>query len=286
MKEFRVAVWLMLISVGAFAATVPPVILTPVESTVFNITQSGDLWFFNGESPTNYNTSIIINAGGPTQGTFTWSIVSNSAAIHLNNASNTALTSVQQNNPNLLALSAGGSVGPLDVGVNLNYNGSDVGIYNFSVFVPHSVQLLLLQNLANGNFFNPDAGFQTVANYQILDQFGTPIPSALAANEAFGQRTNSPVYPDNNWPSPAPTGFTTSANLPSFMQDVWSATNGLVPPLLSPLSESPQTPPTSAEVFNIFQTYNAGSTLSGSGVTFNSQTLHYYLDHAVPVSTP
>lgn len=174
------------------------------------------------------------------------------------------------------------SLVPNDVILHFKYDGEDVGDYSFSVFAPANnlTQLISLEHSsapAGG-----DTGFQSVARYQIFDQFDDSIPKPLEVNESFDESSIQDVV-SNNWHSTlfplTPNGVMTPTTTPSILTDTYLR-SGI---LLSPSGLPPGNPLSTTEVFNVVQRYKAGSITPGEGRQIRSQVLHFYLDHAEPV---
>ena len=258
------------------AAQLSPINAEPSTSIVFNLTQNDDLWFFNGLTPVNYKTTVSLNAIGPTQGTFSWQVTSNQIAVNLENETD----SITKGNGSLDVTSSQISLEPNDVTLNFKYGGENVGDYHFSVFAPanNRTQLLTLVHASAGS----GTGFQSVAEYQLFDQFGNAVPRPLEVNEWFEENSIQDVV-SNNWHSFVfplePNGIMTNSQNPSVVTDTYLR-SGI---LLSPSGLPPGDPLSTTEVFNVLQRYNAGSLTPGQGRQVNAQTVHFYLDHVEPV---
>ena len=288
MKRLLLIMGLSILSERAIAATIPPITVTPAKSTVFVINQSTGLWYFNGISPTpaNYNTSISVNAVGPNQGAFTWTVTSGANVATLENNSST-LTGPD---PAVGVNSVGASVLPNDVGIDFQYNGNDVGTFHLSVLTPasspqidpltgrvvgpESIANMAIQVYVPGTSVLYQEGFESDATFQFLDQFSNPVPYALPANESFG--TFVARYPSTNWASGVPASAVATS-----ITDHWSVVQtfpfleGSVPEPSIPLS-----PLGITLVFEQPQTYSVGTLTTGAGIPVENHTLQFYQDHA------
>jgi hypothetical protein len=285
MKQFLLFLGMWFSVNAAIAAQVAPIILPPVKSSVFTLSQNDDLWFFNGPTPTNYNTTIQINAAGPSQGTFAWQVTTNQRAVSLNGGGSTASS---QSNAPLSVTSSEISISSGDVTIHFQYNGSDVGDYPLTVFAPLETytELRLTFNTVGDPTKIPQ-GFATFADYQLFDQFGDRIPRPLVLNE-FIDRTTTVNVEFNTWPVGLfqNSGITSTIladfpddPTPSFFQDKYGVAGVLIPLPQSP--PSPPTAPSTEEVYNVLQKYFTGSATQQAGRQSSVQTLHFFRDHAV-----
>ena len=89
--------------------------------TVFEITQDYPLWWFNGETPTNYHTDVTLTAVGSSNGYFSWQIGSGPSAVFVVNG--TEAVSVSLNGINTIILRSKGKSSSLtDLHVSLSWN--------------------------------------------------------------------------------------------------------------------------------------------------------------------
>ena len=103
----------------------------------------------------------------------------------------------------------------------------------------------------------------------MFSRFGTLLKN-MPFNEQFGDQR--PL--DSKWPAPSPIS-SSSSNL---------ETAGFFDKIGPCEADPPSQLPGSAsltKVFEIDQSYRAGSGIIGMGVLFQTDTLQYFLDHAV-----
>jgi hypothetical protein len=144
------------------------------------VTQNGDLWWFNGAQPQNYNTFVYLTAVGATTGTFMWDVVAGNVALY------PAYRSVTIHNDNRVILtgtgaSPGASGGvKKDVQINLTINGTQVATYSTVVFAPDHLDFM-------GTDAQPDSvyGYLSRVHYRIRDQFYRTLPDDVELNEKW-----------------------------------------------------------------------------------------------------
>lgn len=253
------------------AAQLAPISVEPAKSIVFTLSQNADLWYFNNLSPSDYYTTVTLNAAGPTQGSFSWNIIANSAAAKMSNGT----TSITVAAPSVDVKSAGISTLPNDIGINFKYNGEDVGIYKMTAYAPTRVKMdppTIEHAEINTAFSN---GYVSQATFIILDQFNHELPADVPINEFFGARIND--YAGNNWPSGEAV-----ATMGRSFTDKWSAKDTIpwLPPEMNPHPTPPQSPLSTVKVFHLPQGYAVGSLSIGVGRQVELHTLEYYVDHA------
>lgn len=261
----------------SYATQHAPVTVEPSESIVFNISQNADLWFFNNQHPSNYHTTVALTAVGPTEGSFTWNVITNATAAKMANGT----TSMTVQTPTVDVLSAGISSLPNDIGINFLYNGEDVGVYQLTAYAPTSVHMLepgivhsTIQTFVPLTSVLLTNGYQSVATFEILDQFDNEIPEALPINEFFGLRVDD--YAGTNWSSGE-----AAAVVSHRFTDTWSVVETLPSlPGLTPHPTPPQTPLSSIGVFHSPQGYAVGSLSIGVGRQVELHTLQMLVDHA------
>lgn len=270
MKRILSVLGLMSLQVLAWGADVPTITLPPTKSTVFQINQNADLWFFNGQSPDNYATSIVLNSVGPTEGQFTWTIKNGSATLENNGQT------ITQNNIPAVGVNSGGASSALnDIAIEFKYNNQNVGTYQLTSFAPTSVrQEGPIVHSAIDTLVR--TGFSSVGTFSIRDQFGTEIPRAMPINEVLESASRVNDYSGTNWPNGEEFGATVLR-----FNDTWSFSE-LFPllPGTTPPPMVPQSPLTSTKIFHLPQRYLAGNTSIGVGRQIELHTLQFYIDHA------
>lgn len=279
-----------------WGASVDPINVAASTSTVFDITQDDELWFFNTlpAPPTNYKTKIHVQAAGPSQGTFRWEVTTNKPAVALETGGSLATT----NAPVLNVESKEISIDPEDVTINLQYNGQNIGDFPLTVFAPLQRLTTLVQlyhEVGIADLIPP--GFTTRARYHIFNQFGDSLPRPLELNEFFDLASvvKAPAHQDTTWANNLTNingGFTqqlpgSDDPAPAYFEDRYTRAGTIG---LTPLPETPFFPNYSTdEVFRVNQKYFMGSGTPGTGgqpgpgrqASFS--TLLWYRDHVIPV---
>jgi len=257
----------------AWGVDISPIALPPVKSTVFSISSSSLFWYMNGQAPPNYNNQIVLTAAGPTSGTFVWTPVSNPSVVQ----------KITQENGQLAIGSLGPSQVPDDVGIALNYNNLDVGVFHLTVYAPDFAEFLSLQHVPVIPF-GVETGFESRATFQFFDQFDHQLPASIELNEKFRDITPAPGYTDNSWMGQlVEIGTTTRSQTPSFFTDLYSVYGLANTPVPLAPGQGPQPPD---EIFNFVQTYSAGSMTPGTGRPIHTQLVRFFRDHAEPIQPP
>lgn len=263
---------LLLLATAARSQQVPPISLPSTKSTVFNITQSDDLWYFNGQTVSNYATSIVLNSVGPTEGQFTWTVKNGTAAANLENNGQTI---TQSNIPAVGVNSIGASAIPSDIGIEFKFNGQVTGTYKLTSYAPTSVrQEGPTVHIASNTLTR--VGFESIAQFSIRDQFGDEIPREMPINEVLVTSARVNDYPGTNWPNGTP--FSTTQRR---FFDHWGFDEAFpfAPFGSIPHPTNPQSPLSATKVYHYPQQYFAGSTQFGQGRQIELHTLQMFEDH-------
>jgi hypothetical protein len=104
--------------------------------------------------------------------------------------------------------------------------------------------------------------------------------SYTPVNESFGQRIDS--YTGNTWGSPTP-GPTTTSVAGTYTDNLCIVGTGATPP-----TKPPQNPLGSVLVFQLAQTWSAGTLATGGGKAVQEDVMNYYQDHGTitQITTP
>lgn len=176
---------------------------------------------------------------------------------------------------NLIYIEGAGASGRATEDVTLTYRRGSASSSDkeegYTSFQPSSTERTRAQH------FNNNAGYMSIIQYLVLDQFLDPLGD-IDTHEEFGAFSSSPNYPNENWPAPSESGVQGTNGL---IEDHLTAAND---PNLNP---QPQTPNRDAQgnlnntpVQSGSQTWYAGSTERGKGCPVQTGTVTYYLDHA------
>jgi hypothetical protein len=164
------------------------------------ISGPNQLWWFAGENPPNYATSIQLtsSAGAATQ----WSVSSGGDKVSLSTTQGSSI----------VVTSTGQSEIPDDIRiVASNIAGQDQ--IDMTVRSPSRMEWLQ----ASSTTMCPlePWGYETLVTYRVRDQFGVAMPSGMVLNEDWTSGvTNN--WPDHNWfpgawPDPQGTSVSSSA---------------------------------------------------------------------------
>lgn len=188
---------------------------------VVTITGPQTVWWFNGQNPSGYTTSIQLTANPAGQSQYTWAFSAGSdKATFSGQSGNTINLSGQK-----LSTSTG------DVKVKVTVNGVTSWDYAITVggpyrLVPATPPFLDTQD--------NDHGFLTYVSYTIQDNLSTALPSVVPLNENWttGVTWNPPYSPQtSNWSRGNPGGFTTETATPSgFADHIYGPLLGTNPP--------------------------------------------------------
>jgi len=235
---------------------------------VVTITGPQTVWWFNGQNPSGYTTSIQLTANPAGQSQYTWAFSAGSdKATFSGQSGNTINLSGQK-----LSTSTG------DVKVKVTVNGVTSWDYAITVRGPYN----LVPGYAPNNLppyqdtASSSNGYLTYANYTIQDNFSTPLPYSVPLNENW---TTSVAYDFSgaNWARGNPGGYATSSGAPAGFADHISG-----PPVGQnniPAPTSPQSPLSGTKVFHWGQEWRIGTLTPGLGARVQTDSLQYYDDH-------
>jgi len=272
-------------SIG-WSANLAPINVDATTSTVFNVTQDDELWFFNGGVPANYKTKIKVQAVGPSKGTFRWEVTTNKPAVALESGGSLA---TKTDDSILNVESKEISLDVEDVTLNFQYNGQNIGDYPLTVLAPlqHFTELPQLNHVIGDRSKDPP-GFSTFASYRFFTQFQTNLPRPLEVNEFFDLDSVENIQSNVGWQISLINqnmGFTSPhpdfplVPFPTYFQDKYTRAGVLIP-----LPETPLPPNLSTEeVFRVNQKYFTGSATPGSGRQSSFSRLRFFRDHVFPV---
>ncbi len=228
-------------------ANVPPTISGP-----------NAVWWFNGQTPTGYATSINLTATFAGATSYQWNITSGSDKITLSNATSQTATVVGS------ALSASSG----DVSVTVTVNGSVTSAaFTLTVRGPKTLVPGSIQHQADSSY-----GYVSSIGYTIRDNLNQNL-SNVGVNESLGPVMND--YPNTSWVAAPPTGYTpTGATFADII------TGQAVSPPPYPFPNAPSSPLGTTAVHHLAQSWFVGSTTPGSGGRVQTDTLQRYVDHA------
>jgi hypothetical protein len=228
------------------------------------------VWWFNGQNPAGYATSVTLTSSGG-NGT-TWGIAAGADKITLSPTGNTAsVTSTGS------AFSS--AIGDIQITAQVNFVTSD----------PFFMTTHTPNELVKGTItHNCDAtwGYRDLIQYTILDQLTIPLPTSVTLSEEW---TTLPVpdFSGTNWRRGDPGGTTTDPATPSQFLDSITGENVSNPTVFNPVP-TPVCSGNGTSVQHWGQAWRVGSTLPGIGRRVQTNTLQKYIDHAnsTGITTP
>lgn len=217
-----------------------------------------NVWWFNGQLPTGYATSITLTASPATGSSYSWTLVSGNDKVVLTNFVNNTVRVTGTNQSTFR-----------EVGIRVNVDGVDSAVYRLSVRAPH--RLVLIQDFVHA----ADAtwGYNTSIHYRIEDQFTDVLPSDVAINE---QWTTGLVadFAGMNW-GRGPEGWATVG--PTNWRDYIEGERAGH----TPAPRNPCTPSLcNTAVYHWGGQWFVGSPTIGSGRRVQTNTWQKYTDHA------
>jgi hypothetical protein len=251
------------------------------------ITGPTAVWFFGtGITQTGYATSITLTSSGGA--VTTWSATNGGDSVSLSGSSGSTVD-IQ----GLKKTTEGGVTIKATAGGISSY-------YTLTVLVPNRLEFSRYVNAPNASF-----GYQTVIHYQIIDNLGNVLPSAVDFNEHFTTTTAPGVNPPNvindySNPSVCPSGpvWTRGPEQPApgaSPTDIIDTIQGQAlvacPTPVTPSStyDSSTTQMSGGtKVHHFLGGFWVGSTTAGSGYPVQCHTWQRWLDHAThdSIQTP
>lgn len=230
----------------------------PVPLTITTASGNDELWFFNGQSPSNYLIQQTLSAtgAGSTPGVFTWTIQGGATAADFNGVPVSAGPSAILKSKN-----KSGAVNDVTVRVDFVGSGGQTGtaIKTFTVKAPESLTFLRNVDKADPTFV-----YETEIHYSIQDQFSTTLPRNVPLNEQF-TATPTADSAGMDWRR-GPEGGAT-VNPADWFDRVGGETPSHTPAPVPPTNANAGVP-----VYHWPGTWRVGSTTIGSGRSVKSVT--------------
>ncbi len=224
---------------------------------VVTITGPQTVWWFNGQNPSGYTTSIQLTANPAGQSQYTWAFSAGSdKATFSGQSGNTINLSGQK-----LSTSTG------DVKVKVTVNGVTSSDYAITVRGPYSLVAGTPNHQADPNY-----GYVSSIPYTIRDNLSQDLPN-VGVNESLGNLIND--FPGTNWVRGPATAYTPSG---ATFADVVQGQAVSPPPY--PFPTGPASPLGTTAVHHFTQSWFVGNTTPGSGAQVQTDTLQRYVDHA------
>jgi hypothetical protein len=230
-----------------------------------SITGPSTIWWFGGENPPNYSTSVTLTASSASSGSFTWEIISGTNQLRFDDNSTTKVTSSNQVTVKTISF----STSPNQIGVRVTVNGFSSPTLQMTSRVPYQMEPVG----APTQLAHSEAVYRSIYKYRILDQFGVLLPFDVPINERFIFPI-SVDYPGMNWEPSIANGFVIP---PGDIADLMEPGrfSGQVPTPTFPLL-----PLGTIKVFHRSQEWYIGSVLIGIGRRVQDNVQQYYVDHA------
>ena len=236
---------------------------------VVQITGPNTVWWFDGQTPSGYSTTITLTAL-PSGGTsYSWQVVAGTDKAYISGYPSA-------NQANIVGNAWSASEDDVTVTCQITATGvSGVPSIDLTVRGPYQLTPPTETDEADPNY-----GYSSYIGYTIEDNFGAALPSPVPLNEYFttGLNYNSPYNSTNcNWPQGTPQGTTTSTSAPAYFADHISGYNLSDSP--EPVPTGPQSPLSTQGVIYFGQEWYVGSTTPGYGALVQADTLQHYIDH-------
>ena len=237
-------------------------------------------WWFNGQTPANYQTQYTLTALPNKPGlSYQWKVLSGGDIVRFPNGSTTHTT--YSNSTSLSAIR--GSVQPNDVVVIVSVNEVESRSRRLTVLKPYK---LLFQGFEDTLYAPSPFIWKTMISYQIVDQLGNVLPHNLPVNEKFTSGRLAD-YPSTNWQMPAANGNGSGPNTSPFnMTDIIGrlVSNDPTPLIPTPLVVINQAELNMEKVMHFTGEFYVGGSYAGTGCRVQTLTWQLYRDHGRHVS--
>jgi hypothetical protein len=258
---------------GATPQTAPtaPVAQAPLSWTFVKTHTWDALWYFCGQHPSGFSTTVLLRAGGfGAAAGLRWSIPRGSDKVELTGGAT---------GPEVHVRSKAGSTRLDDITVRVT-DGAGAGAPSYdgtlTVRKPHRLLHRFTRHHANCPAFDATcpagaAAHWTEIGYRVVDNVGGTIVGATV-NENFP----SPKVNDqaNTWTSPAAFSSTSVwRNTDGTFIDFWWVWGN------TPLPVNPGDPHDNDSVDRLAHEFYVGGTTSGTGCRVQTHTAHRYLGH-------
>lgn len=219
------------------------------------ISGPASVWWFNGETPAGYATTITLTASPAGASSYNWAVVSGADKVTVAPSGNT------------LRVTGANASTLREVGIQVTVNGVGSRTFNLSVRAPHRLVFI-------NNAHNADAtwGYETHVHYRIEDQFSDVLPAAVPINE---QWTTGVVadFAGMDWRRGAEGAATVGPA--DWIDRIQGETAGHTPPPQNPCS-----PLCNMAVYHWGGQWFVGSSTIGRGRRVQTNTWQKYTDHA------
>jgi hypothetical protein len=217
------------------------------------------VWWFNGQNPSGYATSITLTSTGGNG--VIWGVIAGAAEVNIHPTGNT------------VAVTSSGSTfssGVGDVQITAQVNSETSVPFHITTRTPYRLANKQTQASCDSGF-----GYLDLIEYNIQDQLLTNVPSAVPWNEAWTTQIVDDDAPNDNWSlygRPTETGGTDTL-LKDYISGVGVNNN----PAPSPM---PACAGTVIKIQHWGQEFRVGSTSSGLGQPVQTDNLTRFAEHA------
>ncbi|MCU1284096.1 MAG: hypothetical protein JWO13_446 [Acidobacteriales bacterium] len=236
----------------------------PVQGTVTpKITGPNTVWYFNGQTPSGYNTTITLTSSGGSS--TTWAVTAGSTKVTLSATTGTSIDITSSG-------SAFSAPAANDISITATAAGQTSAPFTITSRTPTSLSFVSWDNNPNDLFV-----WHTTICYDISDNLNTLMPSPVPVNEAW---TSAIVrdYPSNTWQrkSEQNVSATSDANPYRFCDQIDGDDPGVTP--------TPVLVGTSDPIVHWGQKISVGRNISGLGKPVQKDSLQKYLTYADHIS--
>lgn len=240
--------------------------------TVFYITSSDTLWWFDGEDPGNYSIQVSWTANGSSTGTFYWDVTAGTAKVNFENDQDT----ITKSNSNTVGIKSTAASAPSgsDVTIQFRHQGSTGPIFtvysgNTTVRAPDHLVHLPASDFDEAWF----DGYCSHVYYRIENQLNETLPAVLDVNEDWTTAHISDSA-NENWAWGDRMGW--AVDPASWSDDIGVHDGqGRTPPW-----QNPQDPLGATKVDHWGQAWYVGTQTISQGTHVQTNTHQRYTDHA------
>jgi len=235
---------------------------------VVTITGPQTVWWFNGQNPSGYTTSVELTANPAGQSQYTWAFSAGSDKATFSGQSGNTINLTGK----ALSVAPGGDV-KVKVTVKFSDNSTKTSAdFPITVRGPRS-----LVNPTVEDNYDQDYGYDSLFTYIIRDNLSVNMPSSVEYNENWTTAVQNDLQ-GNNWrrQDPPPPG---SIAFNSILQDEIQGEAIGLPAIPTP--SAPCGPPRCTQKIQHWgQEWRVGSTSPGNGARVQTDTIQKYIDHA------
>jgi hypothetical protein len=231
---------------------------------VVKITQSNNIWWFNGYSP--YSTSAVLTAQGTSAADVcVWQVVTGAdkASVVAN------ITEGGVGTSRATITSKGASVPAAkvtkDIEIKVVINGSRVVFFKTVVFAPYRLVHTGDRDVPASSIPGLSVGFYSYVSYDIYDQFNRLLPRGVPLNEDFTSDDVGDYFPIDDWELNESMQGSLTTTVPRFNDNIGQAKEGS-----SPAPLVPSQPLASVKVDHWTGNWNIGSETTGGGISMRS----------------